>query len=253
MRLCLFVSLMLILTGGVFAAEKQDAKSPPAKPWTHTRDFLQRDVEGWTVLVEKTLLHDHPDLAEQGLRIMANQLYRLKRVVPEHAVQAMQTTKIWLQYKHPTIRSAQFHPSRQWLREHGFNLDKTGGVDIPNVQGFIRGSIRQPCLMLHELSHAYHCGTIGFGEAKIIELYENAKAAGKYMNVLNWWGKSGRHYAMTDHKEYFAESCEAYFGTNDFYPFVRSELKQFDPAMHDYLAKHFAPRPGKTDNAASSR
>jgi hypothetical protein len=27
----------------------------------------------------------------------------------------------------------------------------------------------------------------------------------------------------------------AYFGTNDFYPFVRAELKQHDPEMHDLI------------------
>jgi hypothetical protein len=37
--------------------------------------------------------------------------------------------------------------------------------------------------------------------------------------------------------EYFAEATEAFFGTNDFYPFVRSELKQHDPQMYDLLRK----------------
>lgn len=40
-----------------------------------------------------------------------------------------------------------------------------------------------------------------------------------------------KHYALTDHKEYFAESTEAYLGVNDFFPFVRAELKQHDPRM----------------------
>ena len=30
--------------------------------------------------------------------------------------------------------------------------------------------------------------------------------------------------------EYFAELSEAYFGTNDFYPFVRGELQTTRPA-----------------------
>ena len=34
------------------------------------------------------------------------------------------------------------------------------------------------------------------------------------------------HYAATNHKEYFAEATEAYFYKNDFYPFVRGELKK---------------------------
>ena len=29
--------------------------------------------------------------------------------------------------------------------------------------------------------------------------------------------------------EYFAEASEAYFGTNDFFPFVRIELRRHDP------------------------
>ena len=30
-----------------------------------------------------------------------------------------------------------------------------------------------------------------------------------------------RHYALTNHKEFFAEMSEAYFGMNDFFPFNR--------------------------------
>jgi hypothetical protein len=37
--------------------------------------------------------------------------------------------------------------------------------------------------------------------------------------------------------EYFAEATEAYFGTNDFYPYVRSELAAHDPAMFALLGK----------------
>ena len=34
-----------------------------------------------------------------------------------------------------------------------------------------------------------------------------------------------------------AECSEAFFGTNDFYPFVRSELKQHDEKMYELLKK----------------
>jgi dipeptidyl-peptidase-4 len=46
-----------------------------------------------------------------------------------------------------------------------------------------------------------------------------------------------KHYGLTNHKEYFAEATEAYFYRNDFYPFVRAELKQYDPDMHVLLEK----------------
>ncbi len=35
--------------------------------------------------------------------------------------------------------------------------------------------------------------------------------------------------------EYFAEGTEAYFYRNDFYPFVRAELKDHDPVLRDLL------------------
>jgi dipeptidyl-peptidase-4 len=50
-----------------------------------------------------------------------------------------------------------------------------------------------------------------------------------------------KHYAATNHKEYFAEGTEAYFYHNDFYPFVRAELKQHDPTLHDALEKIWGP------------
>ena len=43
-------------------------------------------------------------------------------------------------------------------------------------------------------------------------------------------------YALTSATEYFAESTEAFFGTNDFYPFVRPELKEHDKEMCGSLA-----------------
>jgi len=46
-----------------------------------------------------------------------------------------------------------------------------------------------------------------------------------------------KHYGLTNHKEYFAEATEAFFYRNDFYPFVRAELKEHDATMHDVLVK----------------
>ena len=53
----------------------------------------------------------------------------------------------------------------------------------------------------------------------------------KYAEVLHINGKKLKHYALSNPMEYFAESSEAFFGTNDFYPFVRAELREFDPEM----------------------
>ncbi|MCH5373616.1 MAG: metallopeptidase, partial [Planctomycetes bacterium] len=76
---------------------------------------------------------------------------------------------------------------------------------------------------------------------EIIEAYQQAKADGKYENSLLYNGDHVRHYALTDHKEYFAEATEAYFYRNDFYPFVRAELKEHDPGLHELLEEIWGP------------
>jgi hypothetical protein len=44
-------------------------------------------------------------------------------------------------------------------------------------------------------------------------------------------------YAMTNPMEYFAETSEAYWSSNDFYPFDRKQLKAYDPVMFELLGK----------------
>ena len=65
--------------------------------------------------------------------------------------------------------------------------------------------------------------------------------AGIYDEVLLYTGKKVRAYAANNHMEYFAEGTEAYFYRNDFYPFVRAELKEHDPVLHDLLEDIWGP------------
>ncbi len=230
-----------------------DGKKSPDKPYTKVEDFQKRNVEGWDVMVEKKLMVDHPRLGERTLRIISNQLFRLKRVVPAPAVEKLQEVKIWVQYDHPFLKNCQYHPSRRWLANHHVNIAKHRCVDVPDARGFVAASIRQPFAILHELSHAYHHRELGFDNAEVIAAYKRAKQAGIYEKVTTLDGKKARHYALTDHKEYFAESSEALFGTNDFYPFVRGELKQHDPRMYGLVRRLWGADKPKTDSRPSTQ
>jgi len=63
----------------------------------------------------------------------------------------------------------------------------------------------------------------------------------RFDSVLHWDGKSTKHYAATNQMEFFAESSEAYFGQNDFYPFVRAELKVSDPETFSLMEAIWGP------------
>ena len=90
-------------------------------------------------------------------------------------------------------------------------------------------------MILHELAHAYHDQVIGYDNPKIKAAYQEAMRSKLYEDVLRNNGNRERAYAMNNDQEYFAESTEAFFGTNDFYPFVRAELKKHDVVMFQLL------------------
>lgn len=54
------------------------------------------------------------------------------------------------------------------------------------------------------------------------------------------------HYAATNHKEFFAECSEAYFSTvrfrNDYFPYIHSELKGYDPIAYAMCEAVWGPR-----------
>ena len=49
--------------------------------------------------------------------------------------------------------------------------------------------------------------------------------------MLLFDGTRVRHYGLTDHKEFFAEMSEAYFGQDDFFPFNRTDLMTAEPEI----------------------
>src|SRR5437016_3067655 len=84
---------------------------------------------------------------------------------------------------------------------------------------------------------------LGNANATIRQAYEAAVASHRYESVdYVRGGKKLRAYALDNAAEYFAELSEAYFGKNDFYPFVRSELKEFDPVGFQMIEKLWTVR-----------
>lgn len=112
-------------------------------------------------------------------------------------------------------------------------------VHIPQAADLVSREqmLKHPAVILQELAHAYHDQVLGFDHPETIAVFEKAKAAGQYENVLAHNGRKVQHYGLTNHKEYFAEGTEAFLYRNDFHPFVRAELMQHDRPLYDLLVK----------------
>src|SRR5690606_34736008 len=115
--------------------------------------------------------------------------------------------------------------------------DKACCEEIANARTFLAWTKSQPMMLLHELAHAYHHQFLegGHDNVQVQQAFENARQAGVYDSVLRGSSKTERHYAMNNPMEYFAEASEAYFGTNDYFPFVAAELRIHDPRMYELL------------------
>jgi len=246
----LSVTLVLTLAALVSAAEARvkrgDHPSPP------TSDYTVKEIDGWSVYVQKPLLEAEKELGDGALRLLEDHLYRITRAVPAPALAELRKIRIWLHHK-GRGNVGQYHPSKGWLRANGFNADLARCVDLGDAKNFLRSTRWQPMMVLHELAHAYHDQVWGWDNKDIIAAYEKAVESKSYDNVLIHNGRRGRAYAMTDCKEYFAETSEAFFGTNDIYPFVRAELREHDPEMFRVLEKIWAGPPKKPVDGSTAQ
>nr|AID57610.1 putative metallopeptidase [uncultured bacterium] len=191
-----------------------------------TRSYELLKVEGWAVRVSNDYAN-HPDKKTLILNELEQQLNAINKTVPRSALSKLKKTVFWVEYQKRPGKGAVYHPSRDWLIKHDYNPDKAGGVELQF--NFYLWRKQQPWIALHELSHAYHHKHLGHANKRVLTAFEKARRSNRYNNVEHVNGSTKTAYAMNNKKEYFAELSEAYFGHNDFEPFDRKSLRNFDP------------------------
>jgi hypothetical protein len=198
--------------------------------------YGEDNINGWPVYVHQDLEFDHPNLHAETIALLSEKLGEIEKILPEEAVKSLRAIPIWIELNHPKHPCACFHPDDDWLKENGMNPAKQGAVEISNPKNFIEWSKTQPSMVLHELAHGYHFRFLRKDHAGIEAAFQRAAASGIYEQVKKRDGQEVRHYALTDRYEYFAEATESYFGENDFFPYIRAELRAFDPDAYTMVA-----------------
>jgi len=236
-------SALLVALVLVQAALADDAprKNPPL-PVSHTT----RQIEGWTVRVDDRLVEgDGAEIGGRAIKLLTARLVGIAVVVPEDKLARLREVPIQLDLTYGALRVMQYHPSAGWLKSHGYSEELAKCVHIPDAREFLSPfeNHRQPWAVLHELAHAYHDRVLGFDDARVKAAWKKFRDSGCYRSVLTTPGPMREHYALTNEREFFAEMTEAYFGTNDFYPFVAGELKQAEPEIFALLRDIWGPLP----------
>lgn len=238
MKPCIALGWLVVLAGvNLFTAAI--SAEPPTIAGRQTKI-----IEGWTVLVSDELLAKDKETTERALALLTVQLAEITRGVPAAAVAELRKVPLWISPEYPDVQPrAEYHPDAGWLRENKRDPAMERAVEFSNVRTFERETKRMPNFVLHELAHAYHDRVLaqGFDNVEIKAAFEKVKADGLYDRVEQRFGDGRsahvRAYALTSPQEYFAECSEAFFFTNDFFPFTRDQLKRHDPAMCELLTK----------------
>jgi hypothetical protein len=210
-----------------------------------TNTYQTNTIEGWRVLIDQRLRTTQPAELQRALELLRPQLQEIVQKVPGPAVERLREVSLWFSPEYENIKpKAEYHPGAGWLRANKRNPDMVKGVEFTNTRIFEAETKRMPNFTLHELAHAYHdrALTNGFENPEIKAAFDRAKKSGSYENVERRFGGNRPTtkepaYAMSSPMEYFAETSEAYFSTNDFFPFTNAALEQHDPEMHALLAK----------------
>ena len=233
----LLIAAWMFASGCIANIYAEDTKKPVAAV---RFDPVVKKMEGWTVHIDPALLKgEHAAEGSKALRMLGDHLNRISLLVEEEKLKKLRTCEIWIERHHTTLGNMQYHPGAGWLKNNGHDPRLHRKVHIPRASALLsRGQLlKHPAVVLHELSHAYHDQILGFDYDQVVVAWKQAMKEKLYDKVLLFNGRYVKHYATTNHKEYFAESTEAYFYRNDFYPFVRAELKEHDPRMHEILEK----------------
>ena len=236
MRLVVLLVCIISLvtpTGGLAAS----ADRPAAR--------TEQSIEGFRVRVDERLLLGAADdeVGRAALAFLAAKLADIRIVVPADKLERLRQVTIVLDASCGDLHAMQYHPSGDWLEANGYPRDLEKCVHLPRAADVAtrRNVNEQPWVVLHELAHAYHDQVLGFDEPRILAAWEAFKADGRAQTTLLFDGSRTKHYGLTDQKEFFAEMTEAYFGSNDFQPFNRAELKTDHPAIYALLADIWGP------------
>ena len=201
-------------------------------------------IEGWAVIVSERLLRDEPKETERALELLQTQLKDIVRVVPAKSVTHLRKVPLWFSPEYSgTAPRAEYHPSVDWLRKNDRKPEMARCVEFSNIRIFERETKRMPLFVLHELAHAFHDQVLNFENAEIKAAFQRIVEDKSYESVERTFGDPARKnsteraYALSNEKEYFAETSEAFFGQNDFFPFNRRELEKHDPGMLKLLQR----------------
>jgi len=188
------------------------------------KDLIQ--INGFEIIINNDVGADDRNKIIEQLKLNIGDV---NRIFDSTVLVKLKKCKIFITKNGLPNGATVYHQSAEWLKENGKDPAMAHGIEIGNIKNFIEwNNLNQPSILIHELAHFWMDVIIGNNDLEIEQNYNRIASTKKYDSVEYNLGGIKRAYALTNKYEYFAESSEAFFGRNDFYPFDRNDLKSYD-------------------------
>jgi hypothetical protein len=240
LRAMLWVGWLAVATvaaGAVAAQKPVDFNHPP-------REYVVTNAQGWTVLVERELIQEHPELAGRARRRLDSKLAQLRTILPPHTQPVLLRLKLFLMLGEKSKLGGRNNGAEYFQRTapaHFAYLDPrmASSVVIYSAENYVwLSDFWARKVLFHELAHAWHLEQWAEAQPNILQTYRAAKEAQLYGRVPGDDGRTLEHgYAATNQLEYFAELSCMYFVGCHYYPFNRAQLRAYDPAGEALIRK----------------
>lgn len=238
-------TIFLVMTGGCHEgggdrAAKSGGPSEGGVPGGQPVEIIpleqyeSRDVLGFKVLWHPDCLSRSTGLCRTAAASLEFDLRLMSERIPTAALGRLRSVPIVVSFGLPASGTFDgklpvYHRSGAWLKSQGFDAAREGVVELCDVETYLDYRDAQPFLIVHEFAHALYATLDDV--SPVADAYDRAILSGAYDDVrkVGTFGTRQRAYALTSAGEYFAETSEAFFGLNDFYPFTVDDLATADP------------------------
>jgi hypothetical protein len=207
--------------------------------------YRQQFIEGYEILIDTLLFNQFPLLVDSTVSLLAADLKKINALPVKPSIMSFFKSMRFFVDIRDFRKAAEYHSreGEDWLLQNGRLPEMAGCIEICNARNYVRWQkLNQPYMLLHELAHAFHEKVLGNSFTPITEAYNHATQSNLYLDVGyhvrdTVYKTESKAYALQNEKEYFAELTEAYLGQNDFYPFQRQELLNYDKNGYKVLEK----------------
>jgi len=196
-------------------------------------------LEGWNVYIEQQLVDRNDVRVFLAMRLLSEKLQQLKTLLPDRVLDQLRTVPIF--FSENKDFNAEFYFFEPYVYRTGQDISMMNGIEFRSISFFLEESKFSPMLLLHEMAHAYHKMNYKRIDKIVMRAYRHAETHKLYQRVQSVTNQYARAYALQSPFEYFAELSESYFGRNNYFPFERDELKEYDPMGYNMVKKAWFP------------